>query len=733
MRTKPIILLSFFVFLIGACQVAADSGGDGWVELTPERCRAVDGVFGFVPVDTLWRYLPGDDPAWASPTYNDSSWLSASTVLAKGAMPEGGWFGIGWFRLHLRVDSTLIGAPLSFRVANMGALELYLDGKKVKSFGRVAQDGQKERIQLAAYPFPWTIKLTDSVHVLAVRFSNHRVETFHSLGGPAGFAVEIGRAPERPDQILGQWGHIRAHQYLATGATSALALVFSLIYFFGNRNRRNLFFALLATGCALLTYWPFEFNSSASVSRMLTADFMFKLGLISVTVLGNRFLYELFYFRPPFQYRIIAIAGLLLLAVSWAVPFQAVYVFVMLGIVEMLRVVTVALVRKKQGATVIATGFAIFGLGSAYQIMMDWTWLPPPIEGFLFPYILGIVALLVAMSFHLACDVAQTNRKLLVQLNQVRELSEKTIEQEVRRNVLERDIEIQRHKLEEAQKLEEAMKQLETAHERLKETQSQLIQSEKMASLGMLVAGIAHEINTPVGAISSMHDTSVRAFQRIKQALTGKGESADQPGVDTALKAIDDANRVIESGTDRVITIVRRLRSFARLDEAELKKVDIHEGIEDTLTLIHHELKHRIEVVRDFGDLPLVTCYPSRLNQVFLNLLNNARQAIEGEGKITIRTRRAAEGVQIQFEDTGRGIDPAYLKRVFDPGFTTKGVGVGTGLGLSICYQIIEDHKGRISAQSQPGHGTVFTIVLPIDPSRSSLLSDKDDESEESD
>ncbi|MBU0985500.1 MAG: PAS domain S-box protein, partial [candidate division Zixibacteria bacterium] len=251
----------------------------------------------------------------------------------------------------------------------------------------------------------------------------------------------------------------------------------------------------------------------------------------------------------------------------------------------------------------------------------------------------------------------------------------------------------------------------------LKQAQTRLVQSEKMASLGLLVAGIAHEINTPVGAINSMHDTLMRAVVKLKTQLGQHCEDSHPIAADLKpiIDTIDSANRVISNGAERVMTIVRRLRSFARLDEAELKKADIHEGLEDTLTLIHHEIKNRITVRRDFGDVPEIACYPGRLNQVFLNLLNNARQAIVGEGTIQIRTFVRDSRVVVEIADSGKGIDAAHLKRIFDPGFTTKGVGVGTGLGLSICYQIIEDHRGTISVRSEVGKGTTFTIELPMD------------------
>jgi len=251
----------------------------------------------------------------------------------------------------------------------------------------------------------------------------------------------------------------------------------------------------------------------------------------------------------------------------------------------------------------------------------------------------------------------------------------------------------------------------------LQRAQVQLVQSEKMAALGNLVSGIAHEINTPVGAIHSMHDTLVRAVEKLKAVLESdfSEDVRANKGLQKILQVIEESNRVIENGTKRVTTIVRSLRNFARLDEVEMREVDLHAGIEDSLMLIFHDIKNRIDIVRELGDLPNICCYPSRLNQVFLNILNNAQQAIEGRGTITIRTRAQGEQVVVEVADSGAGISEEDIARIFDPGFTTKGIGVGTGLGLSICYQIVEDHKGHIEVESDLGVGTTFRIFLPID------------------
>ena len=264
--------------------------------------------------------------------------------------------------------------------------------------------------------------------------------------------------------------------------------------------------------------------------------------------------------------------------------------------------------------------------------------------------------------------------------------------------------------------IKNALESLEKTNAELRDTQLQLIQSEKMASLGMLVAGIAHEINTPVGAMNSMHNTLMRATDKLRKDLDKICLELDQPPkqLESMFHIIDDAHKVINSAGDRVTNIVRRLRSFARLDEAEIKEVDIHDGIEDTLTIVHHELKHHVTVKKDYGKLPLISCYPGRLNQVFLNLLINAKQAIKDTGTIYIRTYHNEDKVFVEIQDSGVGIPKEQHNMIFDPGYTTKGVGVGTGLGLSIVYQIIQDHRGDIKVHSEQGKGTTFTVILPV-------------------
>jgi len=252
---------------------------------------------------------------------------------------------------------------------------------------------------------------------------------------------------------------------------------------------------------------------------------------------------------------------------------------------------------------------------------------------------------------------------------------------------------------------------------KLRETQSQMVQSAKMASLGSLVAGIAHEINTPLGAIHSNANVAARAIQATQSALDN---DADVPPSDLKatlqkpLKILNDLNQVTQRASGRINNIVVALRNFARLDEAERKRIDLHEAIESTLTILPRGADKKIHIAKQYGQLPQTCCSPGQIGQVFVNLLLNAVEAIESEGTIHISTRQEGAWAVVRFADTGRGISDDDLRRVFDPGFTTKGVGVGTGLGLSICYRILESHGGTIELASKPCKGTEVTLRIPL-------------------
>jgi signal transduction histidine kinase len=236
------------------------------------------------------------------------------------------------------------------------------------------------------------------------------------------------------------------------------------------------------------------------------------------------------------------------------------------------------------------------------------------------------------------------------------------------------------------------------------------------SSLQMLMAGLAHEVNTPLGAIRSNRDVLQRAVNRLSDILAD--EVVDETEIDQIrdlVKMIGEVIDVDQVAVDVISGLVASVRDCWRTDLATLRPVDLHEGLESTLLLLRHELKHRIEVVREYGELPVVECYPSQVNQVFMNLILNASQAISGPGTITIRTYRSDDRVAVEISDTGAGIAPKDLERIFDAGFTTKGTKSGMGLGLRICREIIESHGGGIEVESTVGKGSTFRILLPIE------------------
>ncbi|HXV61947.1 MAG TPA: PAS domain S-box protein [Vicinamibacteria bacterium] len=268
-----------------------------------------------------------------------------------------------------------------------------------------------------------------------------------------------------------------------------------------------------------------------------------------------------------------------------------------------------------------------------------------------------------------------------------------------------------------------AQRALEKAHEKLRAAQAQLIEAEKIAALSSLVASITHEFNSPLGAINSVQNTLATAVARLAEDLNATELGHRENRVRSTLTAIEEADSIIRCGADRIMEIVRRLRGFVRLDEAELKPANLHEGIEDALALLHAELAGRVDVVRDYGDLPSVICHPADLNQVFLNLLKNASQAIAGRGTIAISTSVEGEMARLSFRDSGKGISEHRLKSIFDPVFSTKAERVGAGLGLAISSQIVKQHGGELTVDSRLGEGSVFTVRVPLRPQVTRLRS----------
>ncbi len=275
---------------------------------------------------------------------------------------------------------------------------------------------------------------------------------------------------------------------------------------------------------------------------------------------------------------------------------------------------------------------------------------------------------------------------------------------------------------------------------RMQTSQSQVMHTNKLASLGQMVAGVTHEINTPLGflrsnaqVVTELLDEHVQLIGKVASALA-KFEQVDlsMPQAQEALKrllpkmqaALTNDERIVESrelltdaleGVDQISALVKNLKGFARVDRDGQELWNVNEGIESALMIANHQLKDRIDVIKNLETVPLVRVMPSQINQVFLNLITNAAQAMHERGTLTVSSRRNGESVEIEFLDTGSGIPSTVLPKIFDPFFTTKPVGEGTGLGLSIVHKILTSHQGDIKVDSTPGRGARFTVSLPVD------------------
>jgi signal transduction histidine kinase len=282
------------------------------------------------------------------------------------------------------------------------------------------------------------------------------------------------------------------------------------------------------------------------------------------------------------------------------------------------------------------------------------------------------------------------------------------------------------------QALQQRHEQLETAYRDLARAQQHLIQSEKMASLGLLVAGVAHELNNPISFVHSNLEFIDEYTERLARIIRAYGDTADpiserrrrgdqqksSARFDETLQTLQELITSCKEGAERVKKIVLDLRTFSRTDDIGLMMTDLHEGIESTLNLLAKQYKDRITIHRDYANLPKIECFPGQINQVFMNVLQNAAQAIPDRGDVWLTTRAADDRVIVTVRDNGVGIPEDQLARVFDPFFTTKPVGTGTGLGLSISYGIIERHGGKMRVTSQVNQGTEFIIELPLHPLR---------------
>ena len=340
------------------------------------------------------------------------------------------------------------------------------------------------------------------------------------------------------------------------------------------------------------------------------------------------------------------------------------------------------------------------------------------------PMLVGTAMEAILLSFALADKI-----NLLIKENEKEQNEKVAALWENERLIKEQNVYLEKMVLSRTEELEHALKNLQN-------TQTQLVNQEKMASLGQLTAGIAHEINNPINFVSSNISPLKRDLNDLLEMIAlyrEKGEQEfspeskkelknfeDEIELDYLLEEVDQLLQGIDDGAKRTVEIVRGLRLFSRVDEQDVKKVDLHDGLDSTLILLNSSMQGKVKITKEYGELPMVECLAGKINQVFMNVINNAIHALLDpvhaivNPEIVIRTSHQEEEVRIEIEDNGVGMPDHVKEKVFEPFFTTKEVGRGTGLGLSIVYTVIENHKGRLEIYSKLNEGTNFVIILPV-------------------
>ena len=651
---------------------------------------------GSFALEEGWRFNSGDDPDWSRPDFDDSEWRQAYTLLEPDELSTDPWVGIGWFRLRLQLDDSLAQRPLAFHTHQLGASEIYVNGRLVEAIGTVGGSRQEEagyhETPLVAHP----ISFDPGVNLLAVRYSDHDLDAMVRFARAFGFRMGLAFADQTSGAASAAVRDAATRGAIFTAVPATLALLHLLLFLFYPQVRSNLYYALLTVSLALLTHQVFAHDFTQGRGELALRTTMIALFIVATSIASLRFLYSLFYERLPGSFRFVLVAGIAVSASFWFTSIRLVHIFSLICLAEALRVVVLAVLRRKEGGRIISVGFFLFIVACTYQLLGALGVVSLIVDPV---YQYGMVAMLLTMSLSLARQFAGVSRGLQEANTQLTDYSH-TLEDKVGQRTRE---------------LSEKNEELEKVLTELRGTQNQMIIREKMASLGGLVAGIAHEINSPVGAINSMQDTMSRAHSRLRETITGAiSDTESRATIDSSFGVIAEAERVILDGTERVSNLVQSLRTFARLDEAEYQLVNINEGIDSAITLLTTQTGESIETVRQFGQLAPLYCAVGKLNQAFMNILKNSVEAMEGgSGRIGVTTYEDGDDIVIEVSDSGRGIEPERLRRIFDFDFARSSSTVKMGLGLATAYSVMQEHGGTIHIDSTLGDGTTVTVRLP--------------------
>ena len=675
-----------------------------------------------------WKYHAGDDQKWKEVSYNDSAWNIYQTDFKLDSIPQDMWQGIGWFRLKLVIDSSLYNQVIAVVINHFGASEIYLDGKLINRHGIPDKNPDVEKTLRPLFAQPVLLNL-DSMpeHLLAVRYSFTQASAFYKYGmlwhiikpnGFTGFSIHFGNAKDAVDLYIES---LRKNLIVTITCVSVLFLmgIFHLFLFlFHSRERSNLYvglFIFILAGHCFCKFLPTyaHLGLQTMIFRNFSHIFLGSLWLPGMMLAY----YSVFYKKlPGYIWLYFLWTPVWFYANLYNFSSELVLTYCIIAFFDMTRLFILSVIRKQRFTWLIGIGVLV----SQSTLILYLSPISKSSSAELLILYVIFLAVPLAMSLYNSIRTAWVTKNLERQLNEVERLSELTLaQQQEKQQILASQNEIL------DQQVSERTTELKRSLEDLKATQSQLIQSEKMASLGELTAGIAHEIQNPLNFVNNFSDVNKELIEEMQQEID-KGNYADVKEISNDIK--DNEEKINHHGK-RADAIVKGMLQHSRTTSSTKEPTDINKLADEYLRLAYHGLRAKDKsfnatLKTDFDkNIDLMNIVPQDIGRVLLNLYNNAFYAVKPpnplkgeqyEPTVMVSTKKLNNKVEIRVADNGNGIPQKIVDKIFQPFFTTKPTGQGTGLGLSLSYDIIKAHGGEIKVESKDGEGAEFIIQLPI-------------------
>jgi len=671
-----------------------------------------------------WKFHAGDISGWGKAEVDDSNWEAINPATDIYYLPQVRKAEIGWFRLKMHIDTSLVNQSLAFNIYQAGASEIYLNGRLVYSLGKVNKDYSKEKTQ-QTFGFPFALKFDKrATQVIAVRYSFNRRNFFINYVSP-NLCLQLTLNNANKAFANYQYDYnTNAFRELVLTTLFLLLGSMSLVLYFSFRIQKAYlylgvygFIAALASICALLAL-TLQQPSTSLVSLFFFGTHIFTIGCSLALAQGVYLICEK---RKGLSYYIMVIYAVFsILAIFFLYSWSAFvsFFFVVIFSAGLLPVLFKSARNKIHGTLLLL--IAVFGV-LVMNVLFLFEFAAGNLQIALYAILFAFFIVPLTLSFYIAGNYARTARSLQARVIEVEQLSEKTIAQEQWKQEI---LATQNQTLE--LQVTERTAELNQSLTNLKATQTQLIQSEKMASLGELTAGIAHEIQNPLNFVNNFSEVNTELIDELKQEiLAGNFEEVNAIADD-----IKENQQKINMHGKRADGIVKGMLQHSQSGAGKKEPININALAEECMRLSYHGLRAKdksfnAEMVTNFDpDLPKINVVQQDIGRVFLNLFNNAFYAVNQKQKtigadyrpeVTVSTSAENGKVIINVKDNGTGIPDAIKEKIMQPFFTTKPTGEGTGLGLSLTYDmVVKGHGGTIAVAGKEGEGSEFTISLPI-------------------